>query len=450
MEHNLNDEYGAPAVTILEMTSNFYPTIENINEDCLRYIFEFLNLFDAVNLAATCESLLNYAKAAVFPKKAKQIKIECSADETSVIFYAPNFHYLFLSLDWFETLLRYFGETVEIFIFDNFVLGNEQFTRCLKIVTAHCKYLNTLGFNECEFSDDISKLPSQIESFQYLTELSFFQCTGVTTNWPATQKTSKVQKLSLETKDKKICVNFFQYFGNLVSLTIPISHTGRAADFETTFDPIRNCLEHLRFVGYGHREYENRDYHYIANWIANLPKLKSLKCQGEFKVSLKHLIQSPHLKCLHIYFGIRNLNLLFPALSEIGSIEELKIHKGQLTDEDSKNTVPLIFNRLHTFHMLRWHNKANMASFLKTVKMPAIQSFVLNDILTEEFPDLLVFLKSNLTLKSITLAFKNPKPKNFEFFMLQIIGIFKEHSTPARPFVNMKIYPSEFHEKYVS
>lgn len=52
-----------------------YSIFETINHDCLREIFQHLNLFDATNLASSCSRLLYFANSEIFPKQAKEINI---------------------------------------------------------------------------------------------------------------------------------------------------------------------------------------------------------------------------------------------------------------------------------------------------------------------------------------------------------------------------------------
>lgn len=92
--------------------------LESINDDCLRYICQFLNIIDIVNLAATSQRLLYFAEACVFQKKAKTICIKMEMDRrrrpaATLDVPSDRTYSSLLKLENFETALSYVGEFVD-------------------------------------------------------------------------------------------------------------------------------------------------------------------------------------------------------------------------------------------------------------------------------------------------------------------------------------------------
>lgn len=121
--------------------------------------------------------------------------------------------------------------------------------------------------------------------------------------------------------------------------------------------------------------------------------------------------------------------LMLQTLNAHGNIEELAIGYGYARII----TAPLILNRLQK---LSW--ECPSMKTLVISQMPELHSLVLIRITNESIDDLLTFLKSNKSLKTIYLKFSGCV--KFQSVMLPIVEIFKIPCTPNRPFVNLKMY----------
>lgn len=423
---------------------SYYCNLESINNDCLLKIFKYLNIVEIVNLAATCTRLHNVA-IEFLRAKAKHIIIV--KDNQNVFLTAPlDKTYLSeMPLEGLESSFSYFGEFVEdLAIKSKFYLspyyGKPTCKRMYEIVQEHCgQYLKTLRYNNFNFTiDETTALQDHIQKFQNLKELNLLGCTGITNSWlPTLRGTSKVEKLTLSATND-ITRHFFEHFRNLSRLTIDFFRTTwHSVDLAKTFDLIGNCLEHL-IINDKYNCVKNTVYQSMVTMINDkLPKLKSLELEAGSVAGSK----LPHLKFLVIHSRelSLNINLLMQTLSDNGIIQELSIHGGFFDEEEITNAPPLTFNQLQCLRLIYPQEKCNLLKAITRSKMPVIHSFALHFIKLEESDDLLKFLSSKTTLKSIRLDFTE-EIRHMQFgFLEQIIQILKEPCTPKRSFLNLQI-----------
>lgn len=425
-----------------EIMSN-YSKLESINNDCLLKIFKYLKIVDVANLAATCTTLQNVANGDYFRKKAKHIVIV--KDKQTVYLTAPldKTYLLEIPLKSLEISFRYFAVVEDLAFKSKFYLSSYEkstFKRLHEIVREHGgQYLKTLRYNNFNFTvDETTALQDCIEMFQNLKELDLIGCTGITNNWPPTLKgISKIDKLALSATNK-ITSNFFEHFKNVSCLSIDFFRTTwDLDDLAKTFDLIGNCLEHLII---------NDKYNYVKDTVYKsmvslindkLPKLKSLRIEGGSAVASN----LPHLKFLDIYsreLSI-NINFLMQTLSASGIIQELSIHGGFFDVEDTDDEPPFVLNQLQCLRLIYPREKCNLLKAISRSHMPVIHSFALHFIKFEEIADLLTFVESKKTLKSIRLDFAEEITHIQLGFLQQVIKILKESCTPKRSFLNLQI-----------
>lgn len=376
-----------------------------MNDDCLREIFKYLNFLETVNCGATCKRLLTFVKTNVYPMKAKEISIHWEGNDTMIL--TCNRFSSKSPMKIGATYLSYFGDSIEDLSLSSSKSTKGQFIRSYEMVIDHCKYLKILRFTACDFTLDETPAPQdrRFQRFQHLKELHLSECTG----------------------------------------------------FERQLGQIDN-LEHLKIKDPHNWSYEKNtiDHQFIAMWITyKLPQLKSMAFTGKLSNSSMYLTELPQLQFLDIFVEDFNANSLLRKLSDNGNIEELSMIGGVFDDEDNMTAPPLIFSRLQKFC---WQSPYRIPNFIKTIaraQMPVIRSFELTNIEhSHEIHVLLKFLEANSTLETIILQFESHynhvSDTDLEFFVLHIIGILKVPCIPARPMVNMKIYPDGDYDETVS
>lgn len=428
-----------------DFTSSDY-NLETINDDCLRCIFSYLNIMDIGKLSVTCKRLHYFANLYWFPKKATQITIKIDNNTVNLIVPLNNTFSTELTLKRLENSFNFFGEFVED-------LSLCKIGLIYATVLEHSPNLKILRFKNCKFTpSQTHELQELIERLQKLNELNFLECFGVTNNWPVTLNgISKVQRLILTAKDK-ISGNFLEHFCNFSSLTIDFSYFNewQVDDLVKIFE---NNGQHLKHLQLSHLSLLD-GYEYVGRLITEkLHKLQSLGLGFCLTYDSKYMIQMPHLKSLSISCHKCSINSLLRSLSDIGIIEEITISSGVFEDEDEYAT-PLIFKKLQSFCCNDTKNSRNFLNLLARSQMPIIHSFELNDIeyvASPDLNDLLKFIESKQSLKTISLSF-DEDTYNIEFaFLRQIIGILKEYCTPKRLFFNLYVHhsPLQLNNEYV-
>lgn len=436
-------------------------TLETINDDCLRHIFQYINIVEVGNVARTCSRLLNFAKDVIFSKEAREICIYFLQGEKTATLSPPEFSSYFskFTLDSLKSSCSVFGEFVEELTFEfKYPEQKAKLWQTSLILMAECKYLKTLRISNLHFArNQTHELQDQIERFQNLKELIFLQCHGITNTWCAVSKShSKIDKLSLSCAFDRITSHFFEYFKNLSSFTIelhPKIMTWNIGDFAKMFNNNSHCLQHLKLDGVS----DLHGYESIGKMITDkLQKLESVSLKFELTDKSKIFIEIPHLKFLEIYAGernIRSINSVLRKLADIGIIEELKVLGFGFDDEDD-NIPPLIFNNLKS---ICCDVPKNVSGFLKSMtksRMPTLQSFDLYEMETTEKNrhDLLRFIESKICLNAIWLSLVTCYEDDTFclLFLRQLIEILKKPSTPQRPLINLTIEWIELDEEIVS
>lgn len=417
-----------------------------INDDCVRYIFKYLNIMDIGKMSITCKRLHNFANFVWFSKKAKIITIRIDNNTINLIVPLNNTLSTELTLKRLENSLNFFGQFVED-------LTLTEIGLIYATVLERSQNVKTLRLKNCRFtSAQTHELQDLIESLEKLKELNFLECSGLTNNWPATiAGISRAEKLILTAKDK-ISSNFLDYFTNLSSLTIDFAYFNewQTDDLAEMFENNRNRLKHLQLSHLSLLD----GYESVGRLITErLHKLETLGLGFCLTYYSKYMIELPHLKSLSVSCHKCNINTLLRTLSN-GNIEELTISSGVFEDED-ENSQPLIFNKLQSFCCNDQNGSGNFLNLLTRSQMPIIQSFVLNDIdygASSDLHGLLKFIESKESLKSICLSF-DEDTYNIEFtFLRQIIGILKEYCTPKGLFFNLFMHhnPLQINNEYVS
>lgn len=424
-------------------------TLLTINDECLRQIVQFLNIFDAVNLAATCPRMHIFANSVIFPMKAKQMNIVCDRRITFNINKSTG-----LPLKDINTTLSYCGEFVEEMVLDNWENLwsdiDDVIWRSFAIVIKNCQNLVKLSLSFIRLTrKEIHQMQNIIENLQYLKELEFAQFFGVTDTWRAVKGISKVVKFTLSTVEDRVSDNFLNYFKNLSSLNIRFyverDNKWRPEYLAQIFDNNGHSLRHLKLADL----YSLEGYESVGTLIAaKLPKLESLELEFEIKEETKYMIELPHLKFLKIYGRewVGSMNSYLRMHSEIGIIEELIVFAG-VFDDAGANEPPLNFNKIRRigWDCEKW---PGFLQLMTRSQLLEIQNICCRSVKTDDLEDFLKFVTLNKTLKLIQLL--NVFDHKLIMPWNQLIGILKEPSKPRRPFLNLVLWRLSLGEEDVS
>lgn len=431
------NEFTAPSLIYFDGN---VPEMQNINEDSLRHIFRYLNLMDVVNLAKTCTRFENFTHTDVFPQIAKHIRIDIAARK--ILLKAPliNSFTSELTLKKMEAAYRFFDQFIEdlTVMLQYVATPNEQaiIWRSSMTMMERSQNLKALHYNSWFLTyEQTDELQDQIEKFEYLKELDISRSIGITNNWRAAKRFSKIEKLNFTARDE-ISTNFLDYFKNLSSLTIDFrqSNACQTNDLARMFDNNGHCLQSLKL----HNLSDLKNYSVVGRLItAKLSKLKSLELGFSLGNNSKYMIELPHLRSLKLSCSHCSINSLLRTLSTKGFIEELSIHDGVFID-DSEKVPPLIFEKLQSLSL---HQLCRMSTFWSTMTgsyMPVLHTFDVELRERTDIFDLLKFFESKPTIKSIRLSHKRHNEFIQLGFLKQLVQILQE-SIPQRPFLNLII-----------
>lgn len=420
-------------------------TFETINDDCLREIFNHLNLLDATNLASTCSRLLDFASCEIFPKTAKEIditmnhKMLCPSCQMKLVcdlnlqipfsYFGYFVEHLTLS-DWTPVCDKLSETDQDLWLCD--------FENALNL----CPNIKKLTIHRCELQcKEIHLLRNVIRSVKeleisYCDNIDWFNCSD---QWE--EGLSQLKEVKVTYSD--ISYDFFKPCINLSYLDMDYdleTDCWTEEYFADIFDRNGHCLKRFKLNNFA-------DYNDIATIIAKkLPNLTSLIMDFLSCTMVNTVCQLRHLKHLELFdcdFEIKSSNILMRRLSDRGIIEELALLCNGFVDNDDIEEPPLVFNQLKRFE---WY--AGLKAFTKS-EMPKITDFALGcrhdyfDI-NEAFDEnkvtheLLAFVQSKETLKSINLMmeFENP------FAIVRgIIAILK---TQSRPYMSLTFDKHKF------
>lgn len=286
-----------------------YSPIVNINDDCLREIFGYLNVIDAVNIASTCKRLRCFANENHYPKFIKfEIKPDVLWEESRT--ESP------ITINLWRTMMKHFGSIIEEMDFWGANLP-EFHGDYLHSLLELCPNLHTLRIRNFRFfcwrtsmSDFILK-GSKIKSG--IKVLEIYECMGM--------------HLS-DTLWTIIIVNFHE----LRSLNITSSRM--LGPFFTNL----NNLESLELQNCGVTESQLEIF--CENNGATMRKLKLVRCQA-LRVSV------------------------FPMItSKLPEIEELEIDMNSVTHPDQLNCLEQL-NHLKKLIIVILEKPLKIGSFLQ-------------------------------------------------------------------------------------
>lgn len=412
-------------------------TLETLIDDCLRYIFLYLDSDEAAKLALTCTKLHDFAKTCIFTREYKEIALFIRGNyysyetETRLPMLRSEFRYrgFFVTHVRVKTN-RYKGNVMKLFP---------------NLENVHFEYMAFLIVNEMlkNLSNNVRSM--KIEAMN--SRGNAFVLTDL--YYEALKPLSKLTHLLLIGPYTRSNGNLFKSFKSLTNLTLEFynyEENGCTEDLEILFELNSHCMQHFDMkYSYCHPSISGA-------LIAKLHKLESLAVNFLTKSLIKSLRQLNHLKSLTISCRHRSINALMRVLSKVGIIENLNIEYGTYENDEVDNEPRLIFKNLKTFQCYWYkHSAIYLLNVLTKSKMPEIQRFqfsskiVLEDdhkptpYYAEEAS--LGLLKLIRSKKTLTLLDIRDCKGYYEFYLVrQIIDILKMPCTPRRPILNLKIH----------
>lgn len=377
-------------------------TLDTINDDCLFHIWQYLGIYESLNLDSTCRRLHTFANEFIFPKVARQVEIRLTAN----IFFYLDDHFTEIkesNMTDLENFFKSFGTFVKYLTLTGSTdkeddIFQTQNLRIFEKLLNLCPNLHSLCMNSVEFSSDdvhmLKNVPSQLK------ELHLVQCSGITDDWSEELlRFSKLERITL-TGPNATTSEFFKN-NHLSSLTIGYKSCMAIKELETIFNQNFRSLLQLEIFKFS----TSPDYRNVATLIdEKLPNLQMLTIEDDLSVALTNsLTEYPHLKSLKVmcYGEHKNVNALLRKLSDV-AIEDLVIINGAFDTEDP-NESPLVFNKLRSLQ-LKYNTTNDVTQIIQAmtkVQMPAVTSF---DIEIEKYVhELLTLFKSKNTLKTFTV-----------------------------------------------
>lgn len=426
--------------TIEPPGSAMVTSLETISDVCLREILQYLDITDMVNVATTSKRLRKFSKDVIFPEAAKEVSInwyyKCHILPTLVY----NRRKIVLTRENLEIAFRYIGEFVEDLKIESF-RPNYILDNCPNL-----KKLTLKDYN-CEFHET-RLLQNHIESLQYLNELTFHSCDGLTNRWSSPSSISNINKLTLNTMHEDVNDHFIDCFKNLTSLSFDLCFNNwKCDDILRILNNNSHCLKRLivRSVS------QCNAPEIVARFITEkLPELEYLELSVCLRDSAVYLFELPHLKSVTLSCRGGNtvssgLGAALRTLSDKGLIEELTISSGVFDESVENEQPPLIFHKLRKFSLALFPSTPNR--WTKS-QMPEVQAAEFSGLEIYDFNDLCTFIESKYTLKSIKIGVCIGNiPISFWH---RIISILQESSTTKRPPVSFDIWPFELDPDVVS
>lgn len=408
---------------------NSQVTFELLNDDCLLYVFEYLNIFDATTLALTCTRLKNFVNAFIYPKLAGRIEIQLLSKADELVRASD-----FAGMENLIKTIRIFGKFVEHLS----VVGSENLGRFegsynilqpIKDVLLLCPNLLTLNIKRVKFDDDDEE---DFNFFNFIppnvTEMNFIDCCEIEDSKIFLMP--EIERITF-TGVNNITGDFVKPNRNLSSLSISFDSC-EPENLLMILNLTGNSIQDLRLSEFS----SSRRFESIVKLIVDkLPRLQNLAIEDDLSVELTNSVAKlPHLKSLKINCRRRNVISLLQILSERGTIQVLEIENFAV--DDTTDFKPLVFSELHTLRCPKSSRKS-LKSFLKIMiksEMPAINALYMQGYRAIE-QDILALFESKKTLKTMNINYTHGT--NSFALLCGIIEILKADRN--RPCLNLYI-----------
>lgn len=423
--------------------------IQTINEDSIREISQYLNVFELINLGQTCNGLQILVENILLTRQTKVIDVQTMNDldlyddyeqwdyindvlfPADIVIIKLDHTYSSNTLKGLVDGIKYFGRSVEAFNFTYFFYfdhqtGGDNAWHSIVNVISHCTNLKTLKIEGVAFtSERANELKELIDSLKNLKVLKIIDCSKLTSNWPATLKpNSTIEKLTLkmgECNKEEISDDFLEYFKNVSSLS-----------FQSNGEECVTLLGH-----YGHSlkllklciaKYESLTPVITEN-LTELEHLKiTLADRDEF-------IDLPHLKTVHLS-DHEYLGSILRKLSDKGIIECLVFH-GYCILSENMTFPPFIFNKLQTITFDEY-TKSNVFRTMAKAQMPVLRNILITLSNQQYLHDLWQIVEANSTITLIRLEFREHTVIPLSTW-IELIDILRKPCSPNRNVLYLRI-----------
>lgn len=455
IDNGVNEIVPATVQYITNETFDNEPSLfQCLNEDCLRHLFQYLNVIDAANVSRTCKRLEAFANDVMLPPSENKIKISCEnltkAKPTEV---SIELDHEFKSDENFRGLsdvIRFFGQFIEYFI----LIGctsypeTEKLWRSVVHVLKHCPNLKALSIYRFPLNfGRVQELQRLVESFPKLESINVLEYPGIRGKWPSTlRKNTTIKKLSVITSyDHE---NYMDYFRNVTTLTIDLPIC-RSKDLRKIFDHYEHSLKSLRLYGPDNLDDDDPLLSIVTDKLRNLERLECAVYYGM-------PIDSPLLKALSIFYDFKNVNKILRKVSNDGVIERLDIYTGMFEAEDA-DAPPYNFAKLRSFtwYADNYYRKHCLMRIYALQSVDSLDCEILKSFTKSEMPEicnvkiklrhhrdlnyLWNFVESKPTIETIRLVIVNNEVIPLQLWQ-RLLQILRRPCTPQRPIITFSIY----------
>lgn len=402
--------------------------LHTINDDCLREIFKYLNIFEVGEVASTCTRLQNFAET-LYPKIAKKIIIafhERFNPLSNLIEYQKPFESFGKFIEELHVGGRYPSQPSMPYDMETLA----YFEKLLSF----CPNLHRLSMTHFKFGSEDHRIMKHVP--HCLKFLNFRNCTGIENDWSeALKPLTKIEWISIHGRNN-ITANFFKHNTNLSYLAIHNGSLSTENELENIFEQNGKSIHRLELL----KCTESPIFQSIGMLLVNkLPNLEALSIDDYFCDKLLHsLTKLPHLKRLKVNCRhFENVNYLMRRISACETIEDLIIIDGVFAAENDA-APPLVFNQLENF---RWNMRQKkfdtsaMLMALSKAQMPKILFFSFN-LHVESMNGLLALFESQKTVEWMDINFHRWNCQEQEMFLWMLWEILSRDIN--RPNLNME------------
>lgn len=425
---------GSIRTTEPPQSKRYAATLETLNDDCLCEIADYLNIFDAEKLAATCSRLRSFVECFIYPKHASEIEINFELPSglqrndasISMIDYQKPFE----SFGGFIKKLTFTGPAMFL---------QSQNWQCFKKIMGLCPNLDTLCITYTMFhTEDYFVFNRDAPLDELKAVCCYVLKSGLSAELLRFLKIEHITYTGLS----QIDADFFRGAANFSSLTLDYRSLSTERDLEFIFDQNGQNIRQLKLLNFS----ELSNFQSIGALILNkVPNVAHLAIEDTLSEELTDLLaELPNLKCLKIMCNNRErINALTRKLSALDTIEELCIENGafEVGDVDGNaDDAPLVFSRLRC---VRWRSRdkqdsRTIISTLTKSQMPSITCFNFDLHMSWSLPvGICELFESKNTLKSMKIACVGWNNVQRNWLALKMISILKQNRN--RPYLYLKI-----------
>lgn len=293
--------------------------ILGLNDDCLRHIFEYLEIFEWLAVRATSKRFHDVIRDEVIARELVDFHI---------FQYKHSKHEIMV-------LIKLFGDKLTKIKFDGYSLQqNNPFQSFLMLLPSN-RQVNRLEEMHFRFGSDriVPPMNQSIinESAQYFDNLKVLNLIGwpleCLEQWLSTISGKKIQKLEIVTNAPDIPTINFKKFQSLQFLSMNTTFT--MDELEASFDPLVECVQQMPSTMKSIR-YRGNYSPQLLNAVSQfIPKIKKLLIKNSNGMNWNSLTKLKQLETFGTDLGnqydIIEFTNLFRSLSSVSTLKNLKL-----------------------------------------------------------------------------------------------------------------------------